>query len=129
MSCLRPGVIKQHFTEPTTGAQVQQGSSSPISVFQVIIHGHVPPGTLARAPLQWYRPHQNTQLADLLKEYGDVVTAAIFGHEHTDSFRVVMHDNSKSCAGTNNHKHLFNFSTVTYLIHFAPLPKIYGHEI
>ena len=54
---------------------------------QVYIVGHVPPGTMARAPMQWFYAKFNEQFLRLLQQYSDVIVAAIFGHEHTDSFR------------------------------------------
>jgi len=63
---------------------------------QVLIVGHVPPGVMGRSRnISWMRPSFNQRFVDLLRHYHNNIVAAIFGHEHTDAFRVV-YDNGKS---------------------------------
>ena len=58
--------------------------------FQVYIIGHVPPGTMGRAlDIQWFTANFNNHFLEILQTYSDCIAAAIFGHEHTDSFRIV----------------------------------------
>ena len=60
------------------------------SMFQVLICGHVSPGVYAQAKdIWWFYPAFNVRFLDLLQSYSDVITSTFFGHEHTDSFRVV----------------------------------------
>jgi len=63
---------------------------------QVLIVGHVPPGVFARSRnVSWMRPSFNQRFVNLLRQYHSIIVATIFGHEHTDGFRVV-YDNGKS---------------------------------
>ena len=64
-------------------------------LLQVILHGHVPPGMLARAPMAWFYPRFNKMFIEVLQKNADVITAAIFAHEHTDSFRIVYSKKGK----------------------------------
>ena len=45
--------------------------------------------------MSWMRPSLNHRFVNLFRQYHDVIVATIFGHEHTDAFRVVYH-NGKS---------------------------------
>jgi len=59
-------------------------------LFQVMLSGHISPGVFAQAKgISWYYPIFNVRFLDLLQNYSDVITSTIFGHEHTDGFRVV----------------------------------------
>jgi len=59
-------------------------------MMQVWIVGHMPPGVMGRSRnVLWMRPPFNQRFVDLLRQYHKVILAAIFGHEHTDGFRVV----------------------------------------
>jgi len=61
---------------------------------QVLLVGHVPPGAHGRCfNTSWMRPAFNKHLLGLLQRYHRNIVAAIFGHEHTDAFRVVYDDN------------------------------------
>jgi len=63
---------------------------------QVLIAGHVPPGVCGRGRnVSWMRPSFNRRLVGLLRQYHNIIVAAIFGHEHTDSFRV-LYDSGES---------------------------------
>ncbi|GAB1607193.1 hypothetical protein Ahia01_001002500, partial [Argonauta hians] len=60
---------------------------------KVLLMAHVPPGIFERsASLQWMYSHFNDQLVHLLTQYAGVITACIFGHEHTDTFRLLYDD-------------------------------------
>jgi len=62
-------------------------------MLQVLIAGHLPPGVCGRCGnVSWMRPSFNKKFVSLLQKYHSVIVAAIFGHEHTDSFRVVYDD-------------------------------------
>jgi len=60
-------------------------------LFQVLLSGHISPGVFAQANgISWYHPTFNVRFLNLLQNYSDVITSTtIFGHEHTDGFRVV----------------------------------------
>ena len=59
-------------------------------LFQVMLSGHIPPGIYAQAKgVSWYYPIFNVRFLNLLQNYSDVITSTIFGHEHTDGFRIV----------------------------------------
>ncbi|XP_052833416.1 acid sphingomyelinase-like phosphodiesterase 3b isoform X2 [Octopus bimaculoides] len=60
---------------------------------KVLLMAHVPPGIFERrAFLQWMRPDFNDQLVDILSNYSDTVDMQIYGHEHTDTFRLLYED-------------------------------------
>ncbi len=74
---------------------------------QVWFIGHIPPGMDVYASFAKYvfRPHEvcsakpppflaNTELADALLDYADVVRLAIFGHTHMDEIRLLHRDSS-----------------------------------
>ena len=67
-----------------------------ILCFQVILAGHVPPGVYGRGDKYWLHSFFNERVHQLLQLNADIVTAAIFGHEHTDAFRIV-HDTEGLC--------------------------------
>lgn len=63
---------------------------------KVILAGHVPPGIMGRGSVNffWMYPMFSNRLQWLMQRYGGIISAAIFGHEHTDGFRIV-YDNGK----------------------------------
>jgi len=65
-------------------------------MMQVLIVGHVPPGVFGRCRnISWLRPQFNKKLVDVLRQYDNVIVATVFGHEHTDAFRVVYDKNGR----------------------------------
>ncbi|ELT98128.1 hypothetical protein CAPTEDRAFT_128553, partial [Capitella teleta] len=61
---------------------------------KVILAGHIPPGSLARVDnMKWFTAKFNSKFNDLLVANSDVLAATIFGHEHTDSFRITRDNN------------------------------------
>ena len=65
---------------------------------QVLIAGHVPPGVCGRCNNTWWmRPSLNERFVKLLQQYHSIIVAAIFGHEHTDSFHVVYDGGRSQC--------------------------------
>ena len=69
-------------------------------MLQVLICGHVSPGVYAQAKdIWWFYPAFNVRFLDLLQSYSDVITSTFFGHEHTDSFRVVYSKQGLSLYG------------------------------
>ncbi|KAH3848892.1 acid sphingomyelinase-like phosphodiesterase 3a isoform X2 [Dreissena polymorpha] len=57
----------------------------------VYIIAHVPPGSFELGTgLGWFYDKYNRRYLDLLEEYSDVIMAQMYGHEHTDSFRVQL---------------------------------------
>ena len=56
---------------------------------QVFIAAHVPPGVFELSPrFHWFHDDLNTEYLDVIDDYGEVIAAQFYGHEHTDSFRV-----------------------------------------
>ncbi|XP_045616115.1 acid sphingomyelinase-like phosphodiesterase 3b [Procambarus clarkii] len=63
--------------------QVQDNNS------MVIISAHAPPGYFERfAEEPFFNATYNDAYVDLLNEFGGIIMAQIYGHEHTDSFRL-----------------------------------------
>ena len=59
-------------------------------MFQVIFTGHIPPGYFSAASnTRWFYERFNDQFHKILQEFSDIIIAAIFGHEHKDSFKIV----------------------------------------
>jgi len=57
--------------------------------WQVYIIAHVPPGVFELGDgLRWFYPKYNRQYLDVLEKYADTIALQMYGHEHTDSFRV-----------------------------------------
>ncbi|XP_076065315.1 acid sphingomyelinase-like phosphodiesterase 3b isoform X2 [Oratosquilla oratoria] len=57
--------------------------------YKVIIAAHAPPGYFERsAKVPFFNRTYNDAYVDLLNEFGEVIQAQIYGHEHTDSFRI-----------------------------------------
>ena len=70
-----------------------------ISVYhslQVILLSHVPPGLFEKySSLMWFYDKFNTQYVRILQKFSDVITSQIYGHEHTDSYRILKDSNGK----------------------------------
>lgn len=57
--------------------------------YKVIVSAHAPPGYFERhAENPFFSADYNDVYVDLLNEFGDVLMAQIYGHEHTDSFKL-----------------------------------------
>ncbi|WAR24740.1 ASM3B-like protein [Mya arenaria] len=55
----------------------------------VFIIAHVPPGVFELGSgLTCFYPKYNKQYLEKLEEFADIISLQVFGHEHTDSFRV-----------------------------------------
>lgn len=64
---------------------------------QVILLSHVPPGLFEKySSLMWFYDKFNTQYVRILQKFSDVITSQIYGHEHTDSFRILKDSNGNS---------------------------------
>ena len=57
--------------------------------------GHIPPG-VSPDLWKWMYPDINAKLTDIMRKYHDVILAGIFGHEHTDNFRIIYDENGNS---------------------------------
>ena len=56
---------------------------------QVIITAHAPPGYFERQALvPFFNDSYNNAYVDLLNDFGGVILVQIYGHEHTDSFKL-----------------------------------------
>lgn len=57
---------------------------------KVILLSHVPPGLFEKySGLMWFYNEFNTQYVRILQNFSDVITSQIYGHEHTDSYRIL----------------------------------------
>ena len=62
-----------------------------------IIAAHVPPGYFERDPYGPYfvnifgDDHYNDYFADIVTRYSHKIMAQLYGHAHTDSFRIFRH--------------------------------------
>jgi hypothetical protein len=63
---------------------------------KALIVSHVPPGFFERnASVPAYMTnldgdgHYNEAIADVLDRYGDAIVAHVYGHTHTDTFRMI----------------------------------------
>ncbi|XP_062571431.1 acid sphingomyelinase-like phosphodiesterase 3b [Saccostrea cucullata] len=67
---------------------------------KVIILSHVPPGVFEKYnSLMWFYDKFNIRYVRILQKFSDIITAQIYGHEHTDSFRILK-DTQGSPVGT-----------------------------
>ncbi|XP_053394460.1 acid sphingomyelinase-like phosphodiesterase 3b [Mercenaria mercenaria] len=56
---------------------------------QVFIVAHVPPGMFELVEgMSWFYGDYNKKYLEVMEKYSDVIIAQLYGHEHTDSFRV-----------------------------------------
>lgn len=59
------------------------------ALFQVYIIAHVPPGMFELGDsISWFYASFNKKYLDVMERYQDVIAIQLYGHEHTDSFRV-----------------------------------------
>lgn len=57
----------------------------------VYIVAHVPPGMFELVEgMSWFYSEFNRKYLDILLRYTDVIRAQMYGHEHTDSFRILF---------------------------------------
>ena len=55
------------------------------------IVAHVPPGVFELVEeMSWFYGDYNRKYLDVLQKYTDVIQAQMYGHEHTDSFRILF---------------------------------------
>ena len=64
--------------------------------FQILLAAHIPPGFFER----WIGPpffnaDQNDRYVQLIQRYGSVIMTHVYGHTHTDSFRIFGDSDSK----------------------------------
>lgn len=65
-----------------------------LTVFQVILTGHVPPGYTTPRKVRWMTKVLNQKFVDVILRHSDVIVAMHFGHEHHDSFRLFYNEES-----------------------------------
>ncbi|KAK3089276.1 hypothetical protein FSP39_002271 [Pinctada imbricata] len=66
---------------------------------KVIFLAHVPPGFFELYDgLMWFYDKFNTEYVGIMRNFSDVISTHIYGHEHTDSFRI-LHDNEDNPCG------------------------------
>uniref|UniRef100_A0AC35THM5 Metallophos domain-containing protein n=1 Tax=Rhabditophanes sp. KR3021 TaxID=114890 RepID=A0AC35THM5_9BILA len=60
----------------------------------VHVLAHIPPGAFERTPnFTWMTPDYNQHFIDITVKYSDVIKWMIFGHHHTDTFRLLKDAN------------------------------------
>ncbi|ESP00462.1 hypothetical protein LOTGIDRAFT_112062, partial [Lottia gigantea] len=63
----------------------------------VYIISHVPPGAFERVKnIAWFYPQFNQQYIKLLLKYTDLIVGQFYGHEHTDSFRILLNEKNQA---------------------------------
>lgn len=65
-----------------------------LTVFQVILTGHVPPGYTTPRKVRWMTKVLNQKFVDVILRHSDVIVAMHFGHEHHDNFRLFYNKES-----------------------------------
>lgn len=71
-----------------------------LTLHQVFIIGHVPPGFFEKKRNKpWFTQKFNTVYLDLIKKHHSVVMGQFFGHHHTDSFRMFYDSEGKILSG------------------------------
>ncbi len=56
---------------------------------KVLLAAHIPPGYFERwiGP-PFFNPEQNDRFVQIIHSYSDVILTQVYGHTHTDSFRI-----------------------------------------
>lgn len=61
--------------------------------FQVYIIAHIAPGAFElTSGGYFFYPNFNKHYLDIIERYSDIIQGQFYGHEHTDSFRVLFQD-------------------------------------
>lgn len=80
---------------------------------QVIIAAHAPPGFFERlAAVPFFNHTYNNAYVDLLNDFGENILVQIYGHEHTDSFKLFLGPQGMSARGISKLKHYLNFNCI-----------------
>lgn len=62
---------------------------------QVIISAHIPPGYFERWPLNpLFFTEKNDRYIQLILNFGHVIAFQVYGHTHTDAFRIFAENSS-----------------------------------
>lgn len=78
---------------------------------QVIIAAHAPPGFFERlAAVPFFNHTYNNAYVDLLNDFGENILVQIYGHEHTDSFKLFLGPQGMSARGISKLQHYMNFN-------------------
>lgn len=56
--------------------------------------GHIPPSMQTPGLADWFYPVHKTQFVNILLDYSDVIVATIFGHDHSDGFKIIQNENN-----------------------------------
>ncbi|KAL3868431.1 hypothetical protein ACJMK2_041239 [Sinanodonta woodiana] len=89
--------LTDHLVDPADqfqwlDGQLDDARKSKENVFLV---AHIPPGLFEKIPnFPWFHEDYNKRYLDLLQKHADIITAQFYGHEHTDSFRLLYDSNS-----------------------------------
>ncbi|KAG0714622.1 Acid sphingomyelinase-like phosphodiesterase 3b [Chionoecetes opilio] len=71
--------------------------------FKVIITAHAPPGYFERMVLvPFFNASYNDAYVDLLNDFGEVILVQIYGHEHTDSFKLFSGPKARETYGLSS---------------------------
>ncbi|KAH9491721.1 Acid sphingomyelinase-like phosphodiesterase 3a [Bulinus truncatus] len=65
-------------------------NASRVANEKVIITGHVPPTFMVPAMFDWFHPSFHQPYVDLMTKYSDVIVAHHYGHDHSDSFKILQ---------------------------------------
>merc|ERR1719510_2182139 len=69
----------------------------------VILFAHIPPGKFERfyqyfeeeqqQGFPWLKPKYNSKFLDILIQYSDIIPIQLYGHHHTDTFKLIRDKN------------------------------------
>ncbi|XP_071178184.1 acid sphingomyelinase-like phosphodiesterase 3b isoform X2 [Mytilus edulis] len=93
--------LTQNSTDPSGQLKwlEKQLKQAQISQKKVIIISHIPPGLFELSSgLMWFSNNFNEKYVHLVSQYSGIIAAQIYGHEHTDSFRILK-DSSGTPSG------------------------------
>ena len=100
---------KTNNTEPDICGQLEwlrsELENAALEQGRVIVFGHVPPGFFERDPFGPFFEtsqgdhHYNEDYVQLVRQFSDVILAQIYGHTHTDTFRLFCGSQECSSGG------------------------------
>uniref|UniRef100_A0A0K0EHY4 Metallophos domain-containing protein n=1 Tax=Strongyloides stercoralis TaxID=6248 RepID=A0A0K0EHY4_STRER len=86
-------------TDPASQFQFIKNELIKAKKLNKFIHiiGHIPPGSFERTPnFTWFHPQYNEEFLNIVIEFSDIIKWMVFGHHHTDTFRMVLNDKNEA---------------------------------
>ena len=76
---------------------------------KVLLFAHIPPGKFERFyqyfqeesqhGFPWFKPQYNTKYMDILVRYADILHLQLYGHHHTDTFKLIKNSETGDVVG------------------------------